>query len=158
MKAILEFNLPEDNIEYELVNNAGKMHSVLWDMDQWLRGQTKHAPDTMSEDTYNAYLIDQVALEFRHDRQHAKNHASRCPCGVDGFRKAHQIRPLLVQTLTDGNGVLHGTGEAGERIHHQHVAALGRVQRLLQGWPVVGAAPGESGVGEDGHGIAVIQD
>jgi len=56
MKAILEFNLPEDNIEYELVNNAGKMHSVLWDMDQWLRGQTKHAPDTMSEDTYNAYL------------------------------------------------------------------------------------------------------
>ena len=56
MKAILEFNLPEDNIEYELVNNAGKMHSVLWDMDQWLRVQIKHAPDTMSEDTYNAYL------------------------------------------------------------------------------------------------------
>jgi hypothetical protein len=56
MKAILEFNLPEDNIEYELVNKAGKMHSVLWEMDQWLRGQTKHAPDTMSEDTYNAYL------------------------------------------------------------------------------------------------------
>jgi hypothetical protein len=56
MKAILEFNLPEDNIEYELVNNAGKMHSVLWDMDQWLRSNTKYAPDTMSEDTYNAYL------------------------------------------------------------------------------------------------------
>ena len=56
MKAILEFNLPEDNIEYELVNNAGKMYSVLWDMDQWLRSNTKYAPDTMSEDTYNAYL------------------------------------------------------------------------------------------------------
>jgi hypothetical protein len=55
MEAILKFNLPEDNIEYELVNNAGKMHSVLWDLDQWLRGQTKHAPDSMSEDTYNAY-------------------------------------------------------------------------------------------------------
>jgi hypothetical protein len=56
MKAILEFNLPEDNIEYKLVNNAGKMYSVLWDMDQWLRSNTKYAPDTMSEDTYNAYL------------------------------------------------------------------------------------------------------
>ncbi len=55
MEAILKFNLPEDNIEYELVNNAGKMHSVLWDLDQWLRGQTKHAPDSMSEDTYNTY-------------------------------------------------------------------------------------------------------
>ena len=55
MEAILKFNLPEDNIEYELVNNAGKMHSVLWDMDQWLRSNTKHAPDSMSEDTYNAY-------------------------------------------------------------------------------------------------------
>jgi hypothetical protein len=56
MKAILEFNLPEENTEYELVNNASKMYSVLWDMDQWLRSNTKHAPDSMSEDTYNAYL------------------------------------------------------------------------------------------------------
>jgi hypothetical protein len=24
-------------------------------MDQWLRSNTKYAPDTMSEDTYNAY-------------------------------------------------------------------------------------------------------
>jgi len=55
MEAILKFNLPEDNIEYELINNAGKMHSVLWELDQWLRGQTKHAPDSMSEYTYNAY-------------------------------------------------------------------------------------------------------
>jgi hypothetical protein len=56
MKAILEFNLPEENTEYELVNNASKMYSVLWEMDQWLRSNTKHAPDSMSEDTYNAYL------------------------------------------------------------------------------------------------------
>ena len=55
MKAILEFNLPEENTEYELVNNASKMYSVLWDMDQWLRSNIKHAPDSMSEDTYNAY-------------------------------------------------------------------------------------------------------
>ena len=69
MKAILEFNLPEDNIEYELVNNAGKMHSVLWEMDQWLRSNTKHAPDSMSEDTYNAYTkcIEQL-LELMYEQ------------------------------------------------------------------------------------------
>ena len=63
MKAILEFNLPEDNVEYVLVNNAGNMHSVLWDMDQWLRSNTKHAPDAMSQDTYNAYLKCRVQLQ-----------------------------------------------------------------------------------------------
>ena len=57
MKAILEFNLPEDNIEYELVNNAGKMCSVLWDMDQWLRAQYKYMPDEeYNEVAYNTYL------------------------------------------------------------------------------------------------------
>jgi hypothetical protein len=57
MKAILEFNLPEDNIEYELVNNAGKMHLVLWDMDQWLRTQYKYMPDEeYNEVAYNTYL------------------------------------------------------------------------------------------------------
>jgi coproporphyrinogen III oxidase len=57
MKAILEFNLPEDNIEYKLVNNAGKIHSVLWDMDQWLRAQYKYMPDEeYNEVAYNTYL------------------------------------------------------------------------------------------------------
>jgi hypothetical protein len=56
MKATLEFNLPEDNTEYELANNANKMYSVLWEMEQWLRSNIKHAPDNMSEDTYNAYI------------------------------------------------------------------------------------------------------
>jgi len=56
MKAILEFNLPEDNVEYELVNNAGKMHSVLWEMDQWLRTQYKYMPDEeYNEVAYNTY-------------------------------------------------------------------------------------------------------
>jgi hypothetical protein len=33
------------------------MHSVLWDMDQWLRSQTKYAPDDISEDTYKAFEL-----------------------------------------------------------------------------------------------------
>jgi hypothetical protein len=56
MKAILEFDLPDDKIEYELANNAAKMYSVLWDLDQWLRAQYKYMPDAeYSEDKYNTY-------------------------------------------------------------------------------------------------------
>lgn len=55
MKAKLEFNLPDDSHEFEMAIKGAKMHSVLWEMDQWLRGNTKHAPDTMSDDTYKAY-------------------------------------------------------------------------------------------------------
>ena len=55
MKAILEFNLPEDQTEYQMVNDVSKMFSVIWDMKQWLRAQVKYAPDEMSEDTYNTF-------------------------------------------------------------------------------------------------------
>jgi len=55
MKAKLEFNLPDDEHEFKMAIQGASMHSVLWEMDQWLRGITKYAPDSMSEDTYNAY-------------------------------------------------------------------------------------------------------
>ena len=48
-KAILEFNLPEDNDEFQDAINAGKMSSVIWDMDQWLRGNIKYNNDSRSE-------------------------------------------------------------------------------------------------------------
>ncbi len=55
MKGILKFNLPKETKEFELANSATKLYSALWEMDQWLRSNTKYAPDTMSEDTYNAF-------------------------------------------------------------------------------------------------------
>jgi len=54
MKAILEFNLPEDQAEYDLCNKASNMYSVIWDMTLWLRSETKYAPDNISDDTINA--------------------------------------------------------------------------------------------------------
>ena len=51
MKGTLEFNLPEESAEFKLASTAGEMHSTLWEMDQWLRGQVKYATDAMSEDT-----------------------------------------------------------------------------------------------------------
>lgn len=53
MKVIIEFDLPEDSYEYKIAHNAGAMHSVLWDMEQWLRSQVKHGD--LNEDQYKAY-------------------------------------------------------------------------------------------------------
>jgi len=53
MKAILEFNLPEDQTDYQIVNDASKMYHTLWGMKQWLRAQLKF-PENMnlSDDGY----------------------------------------------------------------------------------------------------------
>lgn len=55
MKATLEFNLPDDEVEFELATKGGKTHHTLWEMDQWLRGKIKYAPDDINDDTYKAY-------------------------------------------------------------------------------------------------------
>lgn len=55
MKAILEFNLPEDNQDFTLATNGTKFWSVLWELDQSLRGKTKYAPDDLPQDKYDAY-------------------------------------------------------------------------------------------------------
>lgn len=55
MKATLEFNLPDEDMEFEWAVNARKLYWMLWDMDQWLRANTKYAPDDMSDDTYKAF-------------------------------------------------------------------------------------------------------
>ena len=56
MKAILEFNLPEDHIDFELAVNGAKAQSTLWEMDQWLRAQYKYMPDDeYSKDKYETY-------------------------------------------------------------------------------------------------------
>ena len=56
MKAVLEFNLPEDHIDFELAVNGAKAQSTLWEFDQWLRAQYKYMPDTeYSEDKYETY-------------------------------------------------------------------------------------------------------
>jgi hypothetical protein len=56
MKAILEFNLPEDQIEFEFATNGSKWWKVCWDMEQWLRQQNKYMPDEeYNEDKYQAY-------------------------------------------------------------------------------------------------------
>ena len=56
MKAILEFNLPEDQQDFDLAVNGAKAQVVLWDFDQWLRAQYKYMPDSeYSKDKYDTF-------------------------------------------------------------------------------------------------------
>ena len=55
MKGILEFNL-DDSDEREAHLRAVKSTSlaiVLWEVDQYLRGEIKHAPDSMPTEVFN---------------------------------------------------------------------------------------------------------
>jgi len=56
MKAILEFNLPEDQIDFDLAVNGAKAQVALWEMDQWLRAQYKYmSDDEYSKDKYETF-------------------------------------------------------------------------------------------------------
>ena len=56
MKAILEFDL-DDSVDREAHLRAVKSTSlalVIWDMDQYLRAQTKYAPDSIPPEVYES--------------------------------------------------------------------------------------------------------
>ena len=74
MKAIIEFNLPDDQTDFEDAVNGSKWAHAMWKLDQHLRSQTKHPPDTMSEDTWKALddtreklyeILNENALKLR---------------------------------------------------------------------------------------------
>ena len=54
MKAILEFNLPEDKQDFNLATKASDWWYVCWQMDQYLRKKIKY-DETLSEEVRNTY-------------------------------------------------------------------------------------------------------
>ena len=42
MEATLKFNLPEENYEFEIAVKAQALHSILWEYNQFIRGDLKH--------------------------------------------------------------------------------------------------------------------
>lgn len=60
MKATLEFNLPEDQSEYDLCNKALDMRIALDGIREYLRGKVKY--DTQDEKKWEAY--NDVYLQF----------------------------------------------------------------------------------------------
>lgn len=53
MKAILEFDLPEDNTDFKAAINGSNYKSAIWDFDQLLRSEMKYKE--LSDETYQAY-------------------------------------------------------------------------------------------------------
>ena len=64
MKAVLEFNLDghEDETAYMRCVKAKDMALAVWDIEQYLRGKIKHAPDSMSDETYKE--LQEVRQKF----------------------------------------------------------------------------------------------
>lgn len=54
-RVTIEFNLPEEQYEFEQAVNAGKFRTVLWELDQFLRSKTKYADDNATEEQIAAY-------------------------------------------------------------------------------------------------------
>ena len=53
MKAVLEFDLPEDQDDFQAAINGHNYKSAIWNFDQLLRSEMKYKE--LSNDTYKAY-------------------------------------------------------------------------------------------------------
>jgi D-ribose pyranose/furanose isomerase RbsD len=70
MKATLEFNLPDDQQEYDLANSGMSFWNVLYELDQNLRAKTKYASDDLPQDKYDAY---QEVRDMLHELMNENN-------------------------------------------------------------------------------------
>jgi len=55
MKAILEFNLPEEQEQFEDASNGWKWSHAMWQLDQYLRTKVKYASDDAHEESIHAF-------------------------------------------------------------------------------------------------------
>jgi hypothetical protein len=53
MNGILEFNLPEENDDFQAALNGHNYKSAIWDFNQLLRSEMKYKE--LSDETYQAY-------------------------------------------------------------------------------------------------------
>jgi uncharacterized membrane protein len=60
MKAVFEFDLPEDQHDYNIMNQASKVQSFLWDFSQQLRSWYKYHHDFKDADD----ALNQIREEF----------------------------------------------------------------------------------------------
>ena len=56
MKAILEFNLPEDKEEFEVASKAMDWSILAWDIDQYIRNRLKYQTEKLDTSSANKEL------------------------------------------------------------------------------------------------------
>ena len=59
MKAILEFELPEDQEEYQYAVNAPKIYLALWDIKQLIRSKLKYNSDNLTDIELKQWVVMQ---------------------------------------------------------------------------------------------------
>ena len=57
MKAILEYNLPDEQQEYDLANKGSDLSIIIWDFDQWLRNEVKYNNELTDKESDTYYKI-----------------------------------------------------------------------------------------------------
>jgi len=62
MKVTLEFELPDEQSDFDSAMNGYKWELAVWDMNQYLRSVTKYASDDTSADVIEA--LDKVRDEL----------------------------------------------------------------------------------------------
>ena len=60
MKATIEFNLPEDQTEFDIATNANKYYSALFNFQQYLRNKLKH--EDLSE--HDILVLEAIQSDF----------------------------------------------------------------------------------------------
>ena len=60
MKATIEFNLPEDQTEFDIATNANKYYSALFNFQQYLRNKLKH--EELSE--HDILVVEAIQSDF----------------------------------------------------------------------------------------------
>jgi hypothetical protein len=56
MEAILKFNLPDDQEDFNKAVQGGDWQHSMWSFHTWLRAKVKHAPDEMHTAKYEAFV------------------------------------------------------------------------------------------------------
>lgn len=66
MKAILEFNLPEDKADFDIAVKAGEFHTCLYEFSRWLRDEIKYHEkeeyNPVSEKFYG--ILDEYGIDL----------------------------------------------------------------------------------------------
>ena len=60
MKATLEFNMPEDQVEFDFAMQGSKMYSALWDISQELRTLWKY--EELNEEEWK--IVERIRDKF----------------------------------------------------------------------------------------------
>lgn len=69
MKAILEFNLPDDQEDFKLATDGVKWWSIAWNMTQWLRNEIKF-PENMNLSDDELKALEKCSEKLRELIEH----------------------------------------------------------------------------------------